>query len=161
MTFSTADLCDAHGDAVRVLEEPLSDFGAHRAFSGMVTTLRAYQDNGLVRGIVSEPGAGRVLVVDGGGSPNCAMLGDQLAALAVANGWAGIVVFGCVRDAAKLASMPIGIRALGTSPRRSVKRGQGLRDVPLAFGGIDIRPGDHLFADEDGVVVASHPLAAD
>jgi regulator of ribonuclease activity A len=160
MTFSTADLCDAHGDAVRVLEAPLSDFGAHPAFSGAVTTLRAFQDNSLVRSILSEPGAGRVLVVDAGGSLKCAMLGDQLAALAVANGWAGIVVFGCVRDAAALAGMPIGIKALGTSPRRTDKRGQGLRDVPLAIGGIDIRPGDLLYADADGVIVASHPLAA-
>jgi regulator of ribonuclease activity A len=159
MEAKTTDLCDAHGDALRVLEEPLSDFGGLIAFGGPVHTIRTYEDNSKVREALSEPGQGRVLVVDGGGSLKRALLGDELAALAVKNDWEGIVIFGCVRDSAALAELEIGIKALGTCPRKTDKSGQGLRDVPIRIGGIDIRPGDYVYADEDGVVVSAKRLA--
>ncbi|WP_395791883.1 ribonuclease E activity regulator RraA [Aquimonas sp.] len=158
MEAKTADLCDTHGDALRVLEEPLSDFGGLIAFGGPVHTIRAYEDNSLLRAALAEPGQGRVLVVDGGGSLKRALLGDELAELAVKNDWEGIVIFGCVRDSAALAELEIGIKALGTCPRKTDKSGQGLRDVALRIGGVDIRPGDYLYADEDGVVVSDKRL---
>lgn len=158
MEAKTADLCDTHGDALRVLEEPLSDFGGLIAFGGPVHTIRAYEDNSLLRAALSEPGQGRVLVVDGGGSLKRALLGDELATLAVKNDWEGIVIFGCVRDSAALAELEIGIKALGTCPRKTDKTGQGLRDVALRIGGVDIRPGDYLYADEDGVLVSDKRL---
>lgn len=158
MEAKTADLCDTYGDALRVLEEPLSDFGGLIAFGGPVHTLRTYEDNSLLRAALAEPGQGRVLVVDGGGSLKRALLGDELAALAVKNDWEGIVIFGCVRDSAALAELEIGIKALGTCPRKTDKSGQGLRDVALRIGGVDIRPGDYLYADEDGVVISDKRL---
>jgi regulator of ribonuclease activity A len=158
MEAKTTDLCDSYGDQLRVMEEPLSDFGGLLAFAGPVHTLRAYEDNSLLREALTEPGQGRVLVVDGGGSLKRALLGDELATLAVKNDWEGIVIFGCVRDSAALAELEIGIKALGTCPRKTDKSGQGLRDVPLRVGGIDIRPGDYLYADEDGVVVSAKRL---
>lgn len=158
MEAKITDLCDTYGDALRVVEEPLSDFGGIIAFGGPVHTIRAYEDNSLVRAALSEPGQGRVLVVDGGGSLKRAMLGDELAALAVKNDWEGIVLFGCVRDSAALAELEIGIKALGTCPRKTDKSGQGLRDVPVRIGGVDIRPGDYLYADEDGIVVSAKRL---
>lgn len=156
----TTDLCDLHGDTVRVLELALSDYGGRPAFAGPVRTLRAYEDNSRVRTLLSEPGGGAVLVVDGGGSRRRAMLGDELGALAVKNGWAGLVIDGCVRDSAVLATLPLGIKAIGTCPRKTDKRGQGVVDVPLRFGGIEILPGDLLVADADGVILlpAGTPL---
>lgn len=158
MTQRTADLCDQHGTAVRVLEESFADFGGNVVFSGQVSTLLAFEDNGKVREALSETGEGRVLVVDGGGSMRRAMLGDQLAAMAVQNGWSGLVIFGCIRDSAAIADMALGVKAIGVCPRKTEKLGQGLRDVPLRLGGIDIRPGDWLYADEDGVVLSTGPL---
>lgn len=158
MTQRTADLCDQHGDAIRVIEESFADFGGQIAFSGKVSTLLAFEDNGKVREALSEKGEGRVLVVDGGGSLRRAMLGDQLAAMAVENQWAGTVIFGCVRDSVAIAEMQLGVKAIGTCPRKTGKLGQGLRDVALRIGGVDIRPGDWLYADEDGVVVSATEL---
>jgi regulator of ribonuclease activity A len=123
-----------------------------RTFSGPVATVRCPEDNVLLRARVSEPGDGRVLVVDGGGSFRCALLGDNIAGLAVASGWAGIVVYGCVRDVAALAELPIGIKALGTNPRPSAKNGAGEVDVPVTFGGAEFTPGAILHADDDGVI---------
>ncbi len=159
MTLRTADLCDQHGDAVRVIEEAFADFGGHADFHGRVSTLLAFEDNGKVREALAEPGDGRVLVVDGGGSMRRAMLGDQLAAMAVKNGWSGLVIFGCIRDSVAIAGMALGVKAIGTCPRKTEKLGQGLRDVPLRIGGVDVCPGEWLYADEDGVVVSDGPLA--
>jgi regulator of ribonuclease activity A len=157
MSFATADLSDAHGDA-QVAEPVLRHFGGRRAFHGPVETLRVFEDNALVRAALEEPGAGRVLVVDGGGSLRCALLGDNLGAMAVANGWAAVVVHGCVRDTAQLAQMDLGVLALAAHPRRSVKRGAGERGGQLGFAGLSLRPGMHLYADEDGVLVAEREL---
>ena len=154
----TCDLCDAHPDAVRVLDLPLRDFGGRRAFAGVVSTVLALEDNSRVREAVMEPGDGRVLVIDGGGSTRRSMLGDLLAEQAVANGWAGVVVHGAIRDSVAVGELDLGVKALGTVPLKTEKRGQGVRDVPVSFGGVTIRPGDWLAADADGVLVADQPL---
>jgi regulator of ribonuclease activity A len=156
--FATADLCDAHEGAVRVLLLPLRDFGARIAFHGEISTVRAFEDNSRVREAVHEAGRGRVLLVDGGGSLARAMLGDLLAAKAVENGWAGVVLAGAIRDSAAIAAMDLGVKALGTSPRKTERRGLGERDVTLTLGGIEVRAGQWLYADRDGVLVAHRRL---
>ncbi|GAB4439362.1 MAG: ribonuclease E activity regulator RraA [Chloroflexi bacterium OHK40] len=157
MSLKTTDLSDANED-VQVGEPGLHHFGGRRRFGGPVATLRVFEDNALVRAALEEPGEGRVLVIDGGGSLRCALLGDQLGALAVRNGWAGVVVNGCVRDTAELAGLPLGVLALAPHPRRSIKRGEGVRGATLRFAGLTIAPGAYLYADEDGVIVADRAL---
>jgi regulator of ribonuclease activity A len=152
---STCDLCDAHeGDAsLRVLPPLFRAFGGVGAFQGPAATLQCFEDNSAVRKAVEEPGQGRVLVIDGGASMRCALVGGNLAALGAKNGWAGIVVDGCVRDEAELAAVAIGIRALALHPKRSEKRGEGRRDVIVLLQGVTVRPGDWIVADADGVIV--------
>lgn len=159
MSLPTADLCDAHDAEIQVLELPWRSFGAVAAFSGAVHTVKCHEDNTLVRGALQEPGDGRVLVVDGGASLRCALVGDRLATLARDNGWAGIVVHGCIRDAKPIGEIEVGIFALGTCPRKSVKRNHGVRGEAVRVGNAIIAEGDWLAADEDGVVVASAPLS--
>src|SRR5690606_22859401 len=155
--MSTA-ICAARYARLRTASPIFFDCGCRRFFGGPVTTVKVFEDNSLVRQALEEPGEGRVLVVDGGGSMRCALLGDQLAAMAQCNGWAGVVVYGCIRDSADIARIDLGVKALQTHPLRSVKKGVGERDVPVTFAGITIRPGDYLYADEDGVVVADEQL---
>ena len=150
---STTDLSDEHGLHARVLEAVFLDYGGVVPFSGPIVTVWAYEDNTQVRAQLELPGQGRVLVVDGGGSRRCALLGGNLAKLAEKNGWTGIVVNGCVRDRAEIAETKIGVKALGHMPRKSEKRGVGAADVPVTFAGVTFRPGDYLYADLDGVVV--------
>jgi regulator of ribonuclease activity A len=150
--MKTADALDEYGDRAAVCLLPFRSFGAP-AFSGRIATVRCFEDNVLVRATASEPGEGRVLVVDGGGSLRCALLGDNIAALALEHGWAGVVINGCVRDAAELDALGLGVKALGTNPRPSVKGGEGETGVPVTFGEITFAPGAMLYADEDGVVV--------
>jgi regulator of ribonuclease activity A len=156
--MNTCDLCDLHDAQVRVLDLPLRDYGGRLAFNGLVSTIKTHEDNSRVREAVAEPGQGRVLVIDGGGSTQRALLGDLLAAKAVENGWAGVVVFGVIRDSGSISALDIGVKALGTSPRKTDKLGAGERDVDVDFGGVRIRPGDWLCADEDGVVLADTDL---
>ena len=158
--FATTDLCDEFGDEVRVAQPLFWDYGGASSFRGPVSTVRVFEDNVLVRGALEEAGRGRVLVVDGGGSTRCALVGDQLAALAHENGWAGIVVNGCIRDSAEISRIPVGVKALNTLPRRSAKEGTGERDVPVGFAGVELFPGEYLYADEDGIVVADRDLLA-
>jgi regulator of ribonuclease activity A len=158
MPRPTPDLCDAHPDDVRVLDPLFRDFGGEPAFSGPIATVKAHEDNVLVRAALDEPGGGRVLVIDGGGSLRCAMVGGNLAALGAANGWSGILVHGCVRDVGELRAVAIGIKALAAHPRKSGKKGEGARDVAVTFGGVTFRPGEHLYADADGVIVSARPL---
>jgi regulator of ribonuclease activity A len=155
--MSLADLCDEHEETIEVCHVQFRDFGGRAAFSGPIRTVRCHEDNSLVKETLAGPGDGCVLVVDGGGSLRRALVGDMLAGDAVKNGWAGIVVFGAVRDTAVLATLPIGIKALGTCPMRGIKRGEGVADTPVAFGGVVFLPGDLLHADTDGLAV----LAAD
>jgi regulator of ribonuclease activity A len=158
MDFQTADLCDQHEGKVRVVAPMFRSYGGRRAFHGPIATLKLFEDNSLVRKALESAGDGRVLVVDGGGSLRCALVGDQLAQLGVKNNWAGIVVYGCIRDARAIGGMDIGVFALATHPQKSVKKGVGDADLPLSFGGVTFVPGHHLYADEDGVIVAETAL---
>ncbi len=151
--MSTADLYDVHGDRLQSCDTQFRQFGGRREFDGIVATVRCFQDNSLLKSILGTPGDGRVLVVDGEGSLHTALTGDVIAQLAVDHGWAGLVVFGAVRDSVALRSLPIGIKALGTNPRKSGKTGAGERDVVVEFGGAVFAPGDHVWSDDDGVVV--------
>ena len=155
---ATTDVCDAHPEA-QVCEPVFQVFGGRAAFSGPITTLKVFEDNTLVKQAVEGPGEGRVLVVDGGGSMRCALVGGNLGQLAVKNGWAGIVVYGCIRDSQEIAGQAVGVKALATHPRKSEK---GLhsahRDKPVTFAGVTFRPGGYLYADADGIVVSDQPL---
>ncbi len=158
MNFTTPDLYDAHEKDVRVAEPLLRDYGGAASFHGPIATVRVYEDNSLVRAALEEPGAGRVLVVDGGGSLRCALVGDQLAVLARRNGCAGLIVHGCIRDSAAIGAINIGVKALNTNPRKSVKRGAGERNVPVTFAGVTFTPGEHVYADADGVLLCARKL---
>jgi regulator of ribonuclease activity A len=153
MTFTTADLSDEHPDAA-VASPALLDFGGRPRFAGPIRTVRCLDDNSLVRATLEETGEDAVLIVDGGGSLRCALLGGNLGALAISNGWAGVIVNGCVRDSSELSTMDLGVMALATHPRKSIKRGAGSRDVPVSFSGIDFTPGAWVYADGDGVLVS-------
>jgi regulator of ribonuclease activity A len=154
----TADLCDAHADAVQVCEPVFHAFGGRSAFSGPISTVRCFEDNSRIKEAVESPGEGRVLVVDGGGSRRRALFGGNLGSAAVKNGWVGVIIHGCIRDSGEIAQMNLGVRALGTMPLRSEKRGEGERDVSVRFAGATFRPGDHVYVDEDGIVVSHVPL---
>ncbi|MCX7897932.1 MAG: ribonuclease E activity regulator RraA [Rhodocyclaceae bacterium] len=158
--FSTCELSDAHGDAVRIAAPIFRSFGGLSRFWGEIATLKLYEDNGLVREMLAENGNGRVLVVDGGGSLRCALLGDRLAQMAVDNGWAGVVVWGCIRDVEAIARLPLGVLALAPHPRRTVKKSLGERQIPVEFAGIVFRPGEWLYADADGLLVSSQRLTS-
>lgn len=157
-TFATADLFDQHEDQVQVALPVFRDYGGRTSFAGPVATVKAYEDNTLVRAALEEPGNSRVLIVDGGESMRCALVGDILAQLGLDNGWAGIIVSGCIRDAAVIATIDIGIKALATNPRKSLKLGAGQRDVPVTFAGVTFSPGDHVYADSDGILVSKQAL---
>ena len=159
MQFKTADLCDQFSDELEVCEPLFRDFGGKRAFAGQIATIKCFEDNSRVRDLVAEAGAGRVLVIDAGGSLRRAVLGDMLAEKAVANGWSGAVVYGCIRDSAAIGQMPLGVKALNVHPLKTDKRNEGQRDLPVRFAGVTFRPGEWLYADEDGVIVARRPLA--
>ena len=165
MTFSTCDFCDVHEDKLRngtlfVLPPTFDHFGKRASFSGIAATLKVFEDNALVRSALETPGHGSVLVVDGGGSLRCALVGGNLGKLAEKNGWAGVIVYGCVRDVDELDACDIGIRALGVHPRRSVRKGQGDTGLAITVAGVMIRPGDWIYADRDGVLVSHEQLDA-
>ena len=155
----TADLVDQLGDDVRSCDLQLRQLGGTARFAGPVRTVRCRNDNALVKQVLSTPGDGGVLVVDGGGSLASALVGDVIAGLAVDNGWAGLVLHGVVRDAVALAALPLGIKALGTNPRKSRKAAEGEVDVVVGFGGVVFAPGDWVFSDEDGILVLSQEQA--
>lgn len=162
LLFATCDLCDAHKNdtsgAFRVLPPVFHDYGAVKKFSGTVATVKCFEDNSHVKVLVDTQGYGRVLVVDGGGSLRRALLGGNLGAAAARNGWAGVVIDGCVRDVAELAQCHVGIRALAAMPLPTEKRNEGQSDVAIQVQGIWVRPGDWLYADEDGIVVSALKL---
>jgi regulator of ribonuclease activity A len=155
----TADLFDHHGERLQVCDPILRCYGRQASFHGPIRTVRAFEDNSMVRSALAQAAPGSVLVIDGGGSMRCALVGDRLAALAVDNGWVGIVVHGCIRDRDTIAALPIGIRALATTPARSRKRGEGEMDVTVRFAGVTFEPGHFLYADSDGIVVSADNLA--
>jgi len=151
----TADLVDDIGPDVRSCDVQFRQFGGRTQFAGPISTVRCFQDNALLKSVLSEPGEGRVLVVDGGGSLHTALVGDVIAELARHSGWAGLIVNGAVRDAATLRDLDLGIKALGTNPRKSTKTGAGDRDVVLDIGGVAFAPGEFAFSDDDGIVVTA------
>jgi regulator of ribonuclease activity A len=153
-----ADLCDTYPTEVSVATPIFVSYGGVRAFGGQIATVNVHEDNVLVRQAIEEPGIGRVLVVDGGGSLRCALVGDRLAALAHQNGWSGIVVYGCIRDSSAIADIQIGLKALNTHPFKSAKKGTGERDIPVTFAGLTFTPGQYLYADDDGLIVAARAL---
>jgi regulator of ribonuclease activity A len=160
MSTATTDISDAHPDA-QVCEPVLADFGGRKAFHGPIATLKVFEDNALVRGVLETPGAGRVLVVDGGGSLRCALVGGLLGKLAVERGWSGIVVHGCVRDVGELAQCELGVKALAAHPRKSEKGLHGGHaERSVRFAGVLFRPGDWLYADADGIVVTDRAVHA-
>jgi regulator of ribonuclease activity A len=158
MNLLTTDLCDAHEDQVRVVEPMFSSFGGRDAFHGRIATLKLFEDNSLVRKALESPGQGRVLVIDGGGSLRRALVGDQLASLAVNNRWTGIIVYGCIRDSRAIRRMDIGVFAIDTHPLKTVKKNVGDADIPVSFGGVTFNPGEWVYADEDGVIVSATQL---
>jgi regulator of ribonuclease activity A len=158
MNIQTADLCDANEGRVRIVMPMFRSYGGRRAFGGPIATLKVFEDNSLVRSALESPGEGRVLVVDGGGSLRCALVGDQLALLGVKNGWAGVIVYGCIRDSKAIGTMDIGAFALATHPLKSIKKGVGEGDIPVTFGGVTFVPGHYVYADEDGVIVSEQAL---
>lgn len=159
MSYATTDIADALDTQAQVAAPIFHHFGGRNRFQGPIKTLKVFEDNTKVREILESPGEGRVLVVDGGASPRCALVGGNLGQLGVDNGWAGIVVYGYVRDAAELGAQAIGIMALGTHPRKSVKRNSGDFDLDLSFADLRLKPGDWLYADEDGIVVTEQPYS--
>jgi regulator of ribonuclease activity A len=158
MSFATADLYDQHTDLVQVALPMFNDYGGKKKFYGPASTVRVFEDNSLVRAALEEPGDSRVLIVDGGESLNCALVGDLLAQLGRDNGWEGIIVSGCIRDSAVIAGIDIGVKALNTSPRKSVKKGAGDRDIPVTIAGVTFNPGAYIYADEDGILISDQPL---
>lgn len=151
--ISTADLYDERGEELQSVNTQFQNLGGLASFSGPVRTVRCHRDNALLKSVLGTPGDGAVLVVDGGGALESALVGDIIGQLAVDNGWAGIVVHGAIRDRVAIGELPIGVKALGTNPRKSTKTGAGEADVPVAFGGVTFRPGAMLYSDEDGILV--------
>lgn len=159
MTISTPDLCDAHPEHVRVLIGlHWHSYGGRSAFGGQVETARCFEDNSVVKQHLHTSGDGKVLVVDGGNSMRHALIGDQIAANAAQNGWSGVIIHGACRDVDELARLDIGIFALGSVPIRSVRRGEGQLNIPVNFGGVAFHPGDYVYADLNGVIVADRSL---
>ena len=157
--ISTPDLCDQYGDAIQVLEPRLRHFGAVQNFGGEVATVKCFEDNSLVAETVATPGSGRVLVVDGGGSPHRSLLGDNLARIASDNGWVGIIIDGAIRDVEEIATMELGVMAIASFPRKTVKRGKGQTQVTLNFASVTVKPGDYIYADLSGVIVSDRKLS--
>ncbi|WP_407316177.1 ribonuclease E activity regulator RraA [Pseudomonas sp. nanlin1] len=158
MHYLTPDLCDAYPELIHVLEPMFSNFGGRDSFGGQIVTIKCFEDNSKVREQVALDGHGKVLVVDGGGSLRCALLGDMLAEKAAHNGWEGIVIYGCIRDVDVIAQTDIGVQALASHPLKTDKRGIGDVDVVVNFAGVTFRPGEYLYADNNGVIVSPSPL---
>ncbi|MET0988167.1 MAG: ribonuclease E activity regulator RraA [Steroidobacteraceae bacterium] len=158
MSFKTADLCDEFAAEIAVCDPIFRDLGGRNQFAGRIATIKCFEDNSLVRQLVSERGEGRALVIDAGGSLRRAVLGDLLAQQAVDNGWSGVLVYGCIRDSADIGRMALGVKALATHPMKTDKRGEGQRDIAVRFAGVVFRPNEWLYADEDGVIVAPRSL---
>ncbi len=158
MTFKTADLIDAHGADLRFCDLPFRHFGRIRAFSGEIVTVKCFEDNALLKAELQKPGAGKVLVVDGGGSTRSALDGDVIAGILKDSGWAGVVINGAIRDSVEIDAMDVGLVALSTTPVKSKQDRLGYVGVPLRFGGIEFRPGERVYVDDDGVVVSERDL---
>ncbi|TLM76382.1 ribonuclease E activity regulator RraA [Microbulbifer harenosus] len=157
-TISTPDLCDTFPDLVCVVEPMFINYGGRERFGGQIVTIKCFEDNSLVRDLVAEAGTGKVLVVDAGGSMRRACLGDLLAEKATLNGWEGILMYGCIRDVDAISGLELGVQALGSHPMKTDKKGVGERDIAVTFGGVTFKPGEYLYADNNGVIVSPQPL---
>lgn len=155
--YITPDLCDEYPE-VEVLEPMFNNYGAKESFGGEVVTIKCHEDNSLVKENVGKPGNGKVMVVDGGGSLRNALLGDMLAEKAVENGWEGLVIYGCIRDVDVIMETNLGVQALATNPRKTEKKGIGEMNIPVKFAGVEINPGDFIYADNNGVIVSKKKL---
>lgn len=158
MDIVTPDICDDHPE-VMVVELGFQNFGGVEAFGGEIVTVKCFEDNSVVKEQVGTPGNGRVMVVDGGGSRRAALLGDMLAEKAADNGWAGLIIYGCIRDVDVIRKTRLGVQALGTNPRKTDKRGIGDLNVPVTFGGVTFQPGHYVYADNNGIVVSATELS--
>ena len=158
MTIVTPDLCDAYPELVRVAEPVFTNYGGRPAFGGEIITVKCHEDNSLVKEHVSNPGEGKVMVVDGGGSLRCALLGDMLAEKAAENNWAGLIIFGCIRDVDEIRKTQLGVQALRTIPIKSNRKGRGDLNIPVTFAGVTFHPGEYVYADNNGVIVSAEPL---
>jgi len=158
MNFTVPDICDDYLSKIQVLEPLFRPYGGRLKFRGEIVTIKCFEDNSLVKETLATDGKGKVMVVDGGGSLRCALLGDILGAMAEKNGWEGLLINGCVRDVEFLKSIDIGVNALNTYPLKSKKRNEGQLDIPVRFAGVDFQPGQYLYADENGIVVAREKL---
>ncbi|WP_434681216.1 ribonuclease E activity regulator RraA [Pseudomonas sp. R1-18] len=158
MHYVTPDLCDAYPELVQAVEPMFSNFGGRDSFGGQIVTIKCHEDNSRVKEQVALDGTGKVLVVDGGGSLRCALLGDMLAEQAAKNGWEGVLIYGCIRDVDVIAQTDIGVQALASHPKKTEKRGIGDLNVPVTFGGVTFKPGDYLYADNNGVIISPSAL---
>ena len=158
MQFLTTDLCDEHPDLVRVVEPLFANYGGKVCFGGEIVTVKCHEDNSVVKETAGAPGHGKVMVVDGGASMRRALLGDMIAENAVKNGWAGFIIYGCIRDVDAIGALDIGVQALGTIPLKTDKRGIGDRNVAVTFGGVTFHPGEFVYADNNGIIVSAEPL---
>ncbi|OPX55612.1 regulator of ribonuclease activity A [Oceanospirillum multiglobuliferum] len=158
MKYVTPDLCDAYPHLVKAVEPIFTNFGGISSFGGEIVTIKCFEDNSKVKQMVDQPGEGKVMVVDAGGSFRCAMLGDMLAEKAVKNGWEGIIMYGCVRDVDVLAELDLGVQALGSHPMKSEKKDIGELGVELTFGGVTFRQGEFVYADNNGIIVSPEAL---
>jgi regulator of ribonuclease activity A len=158
MKYSVPDICDDFQSEIQILEPLFSAYGAHKKFCGEIVTIKCFEDNSLVKETLRSDGRGKVLVVDGGGSLRCALLGDLLAAMAADNGWRGLLINGCVRDVEILRGIELGVSALNCSPLKSNKRNEGQFNIPVSFAGASFKPGQFLYADENGIIVAQQEL---
>ena len=159
MEYLTPDLCDKYPALVQVLEPLLSNFGGKSSFGGEIVTIKCHEDNSLIATHVNDGGTGKVLVVDGGGSLRCGMLGDNLAGKAASNGWEGIIIYGCIRDVDIIAEIELGVQALASHPMKSVKKNIGELNVPVSFGGVTFHPGHFVYADNNGIIVSPQKLS--
>ena len=158
MMKSTPDLCDQYPDLIQVVAPMFKNYGGRESFGGEIVTVKCFEDNSCVKQLVGSQGQGRVMVVDGGGSMRRACLGDMLAEKAAVNGWSGLIIYGCIRDVDEIMATDIGVQALGTHPMKTAKKGIGETQIPVTFGGVTFNPGHYVYADNNGIVVASQPL---
>lgn len=158
MSFVTCDLCDENPELVRIVEPMFNNYGGNPVFHGEIVTVKCHEDNSVVKENVGKPGAGKVMVVDGGGSLRCALLGDMLAEKAAENGWAGIIIYGCIRDVDEIGKTNLGVQALRTIPIKSNRQGRGDLNVQITFGGVTFNPGEYVYADNNGIIVSAEPL---
>ncbi|MBA53033.1 MAG: ribonuclease activity regulator protein RraA [Pseudomonadales bacterium] len=158
MKYVTPDLCDAYPDLVRIVEPMFTNYGGRTSFGGEIITVKCHEDNSLVKEHVGNPGDGRVMVVDGGGSLRCALLGDMLAEKAAENNWAGLIIYGCIRDVDEIMKTDLGVQALRTIPIKSNRQGRGDLNTPVTFGGVTFHPGEYVYADNNGIIVSSQEL---